>query len=271
MDAKQFLESYFDEAYRIIKHHDKYIKEYGLKEPKINYIDLFKFLQSAANFLYEIDYGVISGLPVKMYRDIESLLEYYKKLEKLNASAMFYNKYLPNLPQYKNLQATIKDLNQKISKYESILKSSENELKKYPTVPKDKEELAKYKALKKQNVDAIYYIGKYEEELENAKVQLKHLEKEEEKKFFPMFDKLKEEILKELKRILNTKLYYFDKLIWYNASKSPKVVKFFRDSSINGDINSKTFLKYQLQHIDEAKSLNSEWISYLKNLIKVIE
>ncbi|NPA10845.1 MAG: hypothetical protein GXO62_01215 [Epsilonproteobacteria bacterium] len=267
----EFFKHFFAEPLDVIAHHKRQIQAYNLIEPKINYIDLFKFLTSAANFLYEIDFDVISGLPTKMYKDIEALIEYYKKIKKLNPSHVFYNIYLPSLPEYKKLVDTIESLEKNISKYETIQKSAENELSKFPQVPKKEEDLKVYKSLKKKQVDAIYYVGKYKEDLEKAKEALNELEKKEEQKFFSKFDEFKNMITEELRKIINTKLYYFDKLIWYNASKSAKVNKFFKNSNIKGDINSKTFLKYQLQHIDEAKTLNSDWISYLKSLIKVIE
>jgi len=266
-----FFSSFFKEAYAVINHHKGQIQKYGLITPNINYMDLFDFLHSAANFLYEIDYDVITGLPVKLYKDIESLVEYYKKIKKLNSSYVFYNIYLPKLSKYKKLQNHIEDLKQKISKYETILRSTEAELKSYKTPPKNREELKEYKRLKKINVDAIYFSALYKEQLAQANMEVNQIEEEEGKKFFSIFEKTKQEILQELNKIINTKLYYFDKLIWYNASNSPKVVHFFKNADIHGDISSETYLKYQLQHIDESKSFNNEKIRYLKNLIKVIK
>ena len=266
----EFINDFFKEAFEVINFHNKQIKEYNLQKPSINYIDLFDFLQSAMNFLYEIDPDTIVGLPVKLYKDIESLIQYYKHIKKVNPSHIFYNIYLPSLPAYKKLKKEINEYNQKISQYKKTLDTTTKELKKYKQIPKDLEELKTYKLLKKKNVDAIYYIGLYKEKLEEATKKINLIEKEEEKKFFSTFEKTREEVLSKLKDIINTKLYYFDKLIWYNASNSSKVRKFFKDSNINDEISSKTFLKYQLQHIDESLSLKGQWISYLKSLLKVL-
>ncbi|GAB6045843.1 hypothetical protein JCM11957_14410 [Caminibacter profundus] len=77
--------------------------------------------------------------------------------------------------------------------------------------------------------------------------------------------------LKKLEKIINVKLYYFDKLLWYNASKSNLIVEFFNKSNINGDFSTKTFIKYFLKNIDMSKSHNSDWLIYLQKILKVVE
>jgi hypothetical protein len=97
------------------------------------------------------------------------------------------------------------------------------------------------------------------------------IEKREEMRFFPEFNKLKEINLKKLEKIINTKLYYFEKILWFNASKSPLVIKFFNDSHIEGNFSTKTFIKDFLKNIDISKSSNSKWYLYLQKMLKVAE
>ena len=95
--------------------------------------------------------------------------------------------------------------------------------------------------------------------------------KKEEKEFFPKFNDLKKTNLLKLKKIINTKLFYFDKILWYNASQSDLIIKFFETSDIKGDFSTKTFIQYFLKNVDISKSNNSDWIIYLQKILKVIE
>lgn len=77
--------------------------------------------------------------------------------------------------------------------------------------------------------------------------------------------------LKKLEKIINVKLYYYEKLLWFKASESYEIKKFFESSNIDGDFSTKTFINYYLKNLDESKSSNGDWLKYLKKILKVIE
>jgi len=127
------------------------------------------------------------------------------------------------------------------------------------------------KKIKKVYVDSIYELSKKGDRFYEAKKLMEEIERKEELQFFPRFNKLREMHLKKLEKIINVKLYYFDKLLWYNASKSNLIVEFFNKSNIDGDFSTKTFIKYFLKNIDMSKSHNSDWLIYLQKILKVVE
>jgi hypothetical protein len=273
MQLNEFLDWYFGNVKKVCEFHVNYLESNGFKNPKNNYLELKRFIDTATNFLSEIDTNLVVGLVGKMYNDIASLYEFYTQVKKstLYPEMVFQREYLERLEEYKRLNKRYNDLKRLIAEAESKAKQAENELKKYEAEPKDEEELKKYKALKKQMVDALYNAGKYKEEFEEVSVNLKELERKEREAFIPAFIEYRDKLVKCLERVINTKIYYYDKLLWYNAEKSPLVRKFFETSRINGDYSTKTFIKYFLKNIDINKSHNSDWIMYLKKMLKVVE
>jgi len=263
----EFLDDYFRELKKVNEFHWAYLVTHNFKFPKSDYIELKKFIDTATNFLSEIDRNIISKLTGKLYQDINSLHKYYNEFSKKSkyTEYVFSKEYLESIERYKKLKDEV-DLAQKtMEDYNSIIKATEEQLK----IMSDSD--LSYKRMKKKYVDAIYELSKIKEDFYKAKKSMVEIEKAEQLKFFPEFNKLKSHNLKKLQKIINVKLYYFEKLLWFNASKSPAIIKFFDESQIEGDFSTKTFIKYFLKSIDVSKSSNSEWITYLQKMLRVVE
>jgi len=267
VELDQFLNEYFKTIKEVNDFHFKYLVENGFIFPKINYLELSRFLETATNFLLDIDPNLLEGVGEKLYQDIKSLYEFYGSFKKKvkYSEIVFYKEYLENLERYVRLKKRYEELKKAIENYNDTIKFSEEKLKFIG------EKDPNYKKLKKQLVDAIYELSKHREEFSKVRDSLKELEKSESLKFFPKFNELKKIHLKKLEKILNVKIFYFDKLLWYRARQSVLVRKFFERSHIEGDFSTKTFIKYYLKNIDMKKAKNSEWIFYLNNLLKVLD
>jgi hypothetical protein len=267
MELEKFWEEYFGLIKKVNEFHFNYLVTNKFKFPKTNYLELKRFIDTATNFLLDLDRGILNGLAGKLHQDIESLYEFYKEFLKKTkyAEMVFYQEYLENLDNYKALKDEYDQLKKSIEEYNHTISSSEEKLKTM------KESDPSYKKLKKLYVDSIYELSKNKDRFYEVKKSLENIEKTEELRFFPKFNKLKEMHVLKLEKILNCKLYYFDKLLWYNASKSQPVIDFFVKSNIEGDFCTKTFIDYSLKNIDVSKSHNSEWIMYLRKISKVIE
>jgi len=267
-DLNLFLNEYFDLINRVNKFHYDFLIENGFLFPdNDNYIKLKRFIDTAANFLKDIDDKILHGLSGKLYKDVDDLYKFYRQFIKKTEyiETIFYNEYLNSLDDYSKIKSKVINLKEKIEEYNATIKRSEENLKKLP----EKDE--NYKKIKRIYVDAIYELSKCKEDFFKNKKLLEEIEKKEEKRFFLEFKKRRELHLKKLESIINAKLFYFEKLLWFNAQKSEAVVKFFQKSNIQGSFSTKTFIEYFLKHIDEAKSNNSSWIAYLKDILKVIE
>jgi len=267
MDVDNFLNEYFSLIKKINDFHFSYLVANKFKFPKTDYLELKQFIDTATNFLLDLDEHILNGLAGKMYQDIESLYTFYKDFVKKTkyVEVIFYQEYLENLDNYKALKDEYEQLKKSIEEYNTTIITTEEKLK---TIS---EKDPSYKRIKKLYVDSIYELSKNKDRFYEIKKELENIEKREELKFFPKFNKLKEMHILKLEKILNCKLYYFDKLLWYNASKSQAVIEFFIKSNINGEFSTKTFIDYHLKNIDISKSNNSEWIMYLKKISKVIE
>jgi len=266
--VNEFLEDYFSLIKKVTDFHYKFLVENEFTFPKnSNYFKLKRFIDTATNFLRDIDDKILHDLAGKLYQDINSLYEFYKKFEKESqySEVIFYSSYLESLDEYSQVKNKVLKLKKKIEEYNDIINKSEETLKNLKEDDKD------YKKVKRMYVDAVYELSKCKDEFYENKKIMEEIEKREEVKFFPEFKKLRALYLKKLEKIINTKLYYFEKLLWYKARESELIVKFFEKSSIDGEFSTKTFIKYFLSHIDEAKSNNSDWINYLKYMLKVIE
>jgi len=264
---QEFLDEYFALIKKVNNFHWNFLIENQFVFPKNNYMDLKRFIDTATNFLRDIDDKLLVGLTGKLYQDIDSLYTYYKKFknETQYIEVVFYKNYLDSLEEYREVKEKVEKLKSKIEEYSDLISKSEEELK-YIT-----EKDPSYKKTKKIYVDSIYELSKCKDEFYENKGKMEEIKKREEDKFFPEFKKLREMHLKKLEKIINVKLFYFEKLLWFNAQNSELIVKFFTTSHIEGDFSTKTFIQYFLKNIDESKSNNSEWLSYLKQMLKVIE
>ncbi len=267
MQLEEFLNDYFKEIKEVGDFHFNYLISHKFKFPKTNYIELKRFIDTAVNFLKNIDKKILEGLAGKLYGDINVLYDFYKNFEKKSqyAELVFYNEYLENMEKYKSLKEEYESLKKSIEKYTATISISEEKLKSMPSTDPG------YKKLKKMYVDAIHELSKKRDRFQEVKEELANIEKKEELQFFPKFNKYKEMYLKKLEKVINVKLFYFEKLLWYNASRSRPIVKFFDEAGIEGDFSTKTFIRYFLRNIDMSKSRNSDWLNYLQKILKVVE
>jgi len=267
MELDSFLEDYFKLIKKVNEFHFQYLIQNKFKFPKTNYLELKNFIDTAKNFLLDLDEHLLGNLGEKLNQDIESLYSFYKNFKNKTkyVEVIFYQEYLEKLERYKSLKEEYEKLQKSIEEYNNNIISNEEKLK---TIPQD---TPLYKKIKKSYVDSIYEYSKQKDKFYELKKEIESIEKTEELRFFPKFNKLKKHHLLKLEKILNSKLYYFDKLLWYQASHSKNVIDFFKKANIQGDFSTKTFINYQLKNIDISKSHNSEWIMYLKKISKVIE
>ena len=273
MDIDTFFQKFFQEIKKITEFHLDYLKTNHFEFQHVDYIQLKRFIDTATNNLYNLEPHLLSGLLGKLYQDIKSLYEYYKtfKSSVKIPQIIFQKQYLSEINFYKESTLKLNVISEKMDKFRSNIESTESELKIYKTIPTNPEELSKYKQLKKRNVDAIYYFSQYKDEFIALKSKLIEFENQEKLEFFPKFKELKTKYLNNLEKILNTKMFYFDKLLWYEAQKSSNIQRFFDESNIKGDYSTKTFIKYYLKNIDISKANDSEWINYLTKILKGLE
>ncbi|WP_457561376.1 hypothetical protein [Caminibacter sp.] len=267
-----FLEEYFKDIKKVSEFHFDFLLKNRFKFPKVNYLEVKRFIDTATNFLKDIDPDFLNSLANKLYKDIQALYEFYSKFKKKVEydEVVFYREYLENLEEYKRLNEKYNNLKKQIEALNSVVSKTEERIKNFEDT-KDEDKIKELKKLKKNYVDAIYELSKIKEEYEKVKKELKELEEKEKLKFMPKFKTYKEKYLKLMEKIIATKLYYFDRLLWECAKKSDEIQKFFIRSHIQGDFSTKTFIDYFIKNIDVSIANDGDWIMYLRKISKVIE
>lgn len=88
--------------------------------------------------------------------------------------------------------------------------------------------------------------------------------------FIDRFTKERNSLTARLVAVTNAKALYLDKLMWFMASKSEKIKRFFEDSAVDGYYDSATLVKYYLRHMDMEQAQNKERGQYLKDILKIV-
>ena len=180
MELDKFLEDYFHLIKKVNDFHFNYLVTNKFKFPKTNYLELKKFIDTATNFLLDLDEHILNGLAGKLYQDIESLYTFYKDFYKKTqyTEVVFYQEYLENLDNYKSLKDEYEQLKKSMEEYNNTIITCEEKLKIIS------QNDPSYKKIKKMYVDAIYEMSKNKDRLYEIKKQLDEIEKKRRITFF---------------------------------------------------------------------------------------
>ncbi len=158
-----------------------------------------------------------------------------------------------------------------------------NELyKKFLIKTKDEEGVYKHKFMKSTgSIEGIFFELTKEENKNNSKPrapragELEELQEYIKTEFLRNFTKNSSYYSEELRKIINTKTYYFDKLLWAEAKKSQAIIEFFKKSKMsnsnNDEMSTKIFIIKYLKTIDIAHSKDVEWHEYLAKVVKIMD
>jgi len=200
-----FTADYFDEIADLAEENELFIQNNNLHAPKENYTVLHKFLQKTLNNFKILDPTFCSGT-----------------LNKLSI-----------------------DLNQLSAKLENIIKKSKDvknifEKEFLPTSPS----LVNFA---KATIEFAQLPDKTPEEF----LYLKQMKKDYiriKEVYFNIFEEIfnddKKHYLTGLKHGINTKAYYFNKLLWKEADKSITIVKHFSIRKLDGKLNTKEYILF---------------------------
>ncbi len=267
MSIDEFLEEYFKLIEKVNEFHWEYLTTNKFIFPKNDYFQLKHFIDTAVNFLLDIEPNLFDNLSSKLFNDIQSLYQFYNQFHKKSEyhKLVFYNEFLNQIENYKKLKQEFENTKNKMKKHYSIIEEKESLLNKIDS--KD----TQYKTIKKDYVDALYYYSKEKENYYALKEEIETIENRYKDEFKNNFIKLRDKNLLKLKKIISTKLFYFDSLLWYRAYQFESIMIFKEKSNIEGELSTKTFIKYFIKNIDIEKSQNSQWYNYLQTILKVID
>lgn len=256
---ENFLLDRFSKDLDVVSFHKNFLKRNGFKEPKLNYLKIYRFLINAVNFLKDIDPDFLDAIGNKMYEDVTSLAYFMKEWEKKKLNYhKYFQEYLNTLPDFKKRARRYKDIKEKMASLQKVIKSTEVYLKSH----------SDDKKAKREYVDAVYEYSLLKDEFEKLKDELENKEQELEKRFKKIFEEFSNSIIDSLKKILNTKLFYFSALVFAHAKNSYLINKFAIRSGV--DLSMKSMVEYFIRNY-EVSGKNIEWVNYLKEVLKEIK
>lgn len=110
------------------------------------------------------------------------------------------------------------------------------------------------KSLNGAYVDVVHMMAELDERYKADLKLLDEFEKEYREDFYKLFAIEEKKYKYDLIDILSAQAYIFDIQLWNSAKRSKGVKVHFKKSSIAGELNTKTYLKYYLSTQDEQKA-----------------
>lgn len=267
-----FLADYFAFPQSVVNFHLDYLEENEFIEPEVDYIQIKRFIDSAINHLKSADPELYTGLLFKLSMDVSALQEFYLKFKAENkvSSVVFIRDFLSNVGFYSKLADEAMLEEAKKNEAEGIANTTSNQLQSIPK-PSTEEETKEYKALKRRNVDAIHNAATARERLVELRGEMNAFEKKAKVEFENQFHTYIKEFNDAFRGVINTKIYYLEKLLWEKAKASAGIKKFFKKAQIKGALETKTFINYYLRNIDIDKTRSGGWHKYLHDCLKLLD
>ncbi|MDB2562020.1 hypothetical protein N9X61_00290 [Sulfurimonas sp.] len=202
-----FTDKFFAQSLEIINNNFNFMDTHQLIEPKENYFSVIHFLNTVMNHFTNLDYDFSKNTLKKLSRDIKNLQKLYaQQQEELDTLEDIFEKRF------------VKKTTLFIAMNKEVLEIN----KSSPLDDYDKETIRIIKQQYKQMKEIYFEKFKYD------------------------FTEQSTEILNSLKAILNSKAYYFDRLLWIEANNSNIITRSIKTIKQKNTINSKIYLTHRL-------------------------
>ncbi len=183
-DISEFNSIFFKDVTYVIESGLAFIEAHKLIKPKEKYITIMNFLNTTINYFTQIDKEIIDDTFRKLHNDVNFFYSLHRKERSRTENVkLIFQKDF--LPR----SAAFKKIAHDIQKFENIKGTTSQEEKFLARLRKDYKEL-----------EAIYF--------ENFKV---------------IFVEHKKKLLKSLLVILNSIIYYLDRLLWVQVAGSKEI------------------------------------------------
>ncbi len=257
----QTMKEYFNTIEESITKREGYYKVQG----RLNYLLAKRFIWTTFNNLRDIDLEVVTPRIKSISDDLQLMHTLYSDFECniKHPTAAFENIFLSSQKEYTLLHK----YNEKIKKKLSILKTKEESLaalkktheEELKKISKKNKELymAKLKALKTLNgtyVDIVHMIAKLQEEFTKNYKKLDLFANSYRGDFLEAFQKESKKYKSAIIEILNAQAYLLDTTLWKEAKTSKTILAYFKALPAGVELNTKGYLKYYLDSLDEEKS-----------------
>jgi hypothetical protein len=267
------LNDYFSDTKELVDYEEAVIFGNGLEIPRIDFFRLQRFLFTAFRNFYQIDDKFVSGLLMKAYHNVKTMIEHRNKFVRYNNNVeIVYRKlFIEKLVFMKELfdeRAVLSVTKRKIETSMDYFDQIAKEL----TTRKDQtpEMKERIKQNKRRYADAVHEYDLTKKRLDVVNEEIYTFEKTYKPIFVSKFLATRDDLAKRLLSAINCKANYLDKVMWDCASKSPVISEFLINSNIEGSYETKTFIKYYIRNINSESSNDKEWHNYLEEVLRIL-
>jgi hypothetical protein len=261
------VEDYFLEIKKVSQFHLNFFSINDIPTIDINMLCLKDIIFRSLSFLQNIDDAFFSKLLRKMYFDTKDLSDFLGNFEKNTQflDNLFENNFLNKISEYKDTKDQIKIIKSRGDANRTIMIATDNELKYFK--PKTKSEINDYNKLRGRNVDAVHRYMKSREDMKKLNIKLKNLENSLKEEFKSEFSKSQDLYLTDLITIINSKLFYFNKLMWQEANKNEHIKEYFSNLGLK-EFNLNSYAKNYLKNINLLKSQNINKLEQIEEALR---
>ena len=236
----------------------------GYKNAKyrLDFLRIRRFLYTMYNNLTELDLHFITPRIKIMRDDLLSMSQAYDdfKSKATYPDIAFEKVFLERQEEYvlvreeaKNSYEKLGGLREAESRLSEVIEEKEEVLERTLRVSTQFERLDEEKReLKSSYVDTVHMMATLDEIYHHDLELMLAFEQEHKENFYKLFTKASKTYKEQILGILDAQAYLFDEQLWMQAQRSKVIQNFFKESNIDGEYCSKTFLKYYLNTLDES-------------------
>ena len=274
MDIADTMHQYFENLNKETAKRIGYKKVNG----RLDYSLAKRFLWTTFNNLTDIDNAIVTLRIGSISQDLKFMSKLKDDFDKKVRYPLvaFEDIFLKSQQEY----ILVKQMTSEVTERLNLLKSKEEKLsiekekkKQKLTTLRNKETrqhvMKEFKTLNGTYVDVVHMMAKLQEIHAKNTKRLSEFEQAYKESFYKKFQQKAIKHQKNLIEILDAQAFLLDSLLWKEAKTSEAILAYFRELSINIELNTKTYLKYYLETLDEGKVNNEtkelfKFYDYLK-------
>ena len=252
------MHAYFND----IKKHIKLRVGYKKVDGRLEYLVAKRFIWTTFNNLSEIDSNVVTTRIKSISTDLKLMSTLYDEFSKKTKypSIAFEDIFLSCQAEYKNIKKSTEETIERLNflRHQEKIIGEQRKIKKEEVKrsKRKEEKIALNNELKSLNgayVDIVHMMAELDERHKHNSKLLHSFELEYKDDFYEDFLKEAEIYKISLLEILDAQAFLIDAQLWQEAKISKAIKTYFKESSIDGELNTKTYLKYYLNSLNSAK------------------
>jgi len=267
-----------DNYFKVIRANIQKRKSYQKLEGRMDYVPIKRFLWTTFNNLIEIDNKIITGNVKMLGDDLKLMGELHEDfLRKTKYPKLAYAEvFLTFQAEYQKIKDAAEEIIQKLTR----LRMNEKKLGGIREIRKKElqEEVntaqfdileGEFKSLNGAYVDVVHMMAELDDRYKKDLKLLNDFEKEYREDFYALFEVKAKKYKHDLDDVLNAQAFLFDAKLWNEAKRSKAVKAHFKGSTISGQLNTKTYLKYYLhaQNEETAQGETKELFELYNKLV----